>query len=263
MKKNFLTLIFVLVLFSPQSLQSKHLFIKLSLGLASGGDIKDALLTQTEYKDYISMSEERRSNLSQDVYLEIIYQLNSYISFSVGNGYSSNLLRGDSTQFSPPGISNLGGYYTLAPEFASQVIPICVSTIFSLPVTSSFYINITGGFGYYFGTFESKSKWLLSLPGFVTWEYQSWNFRGKANTIGYYMGVGFDIDLSLNMFLTVDGLYKVVNFSNIKSSGDIGQDTTLFYIRFYTGIPSADFDYRVSQVSLSGYSFRLGLKFKF
>ncbi|MFB0565548.1 MAG: hypothetical protein ACETWK_07700 [Candidatus Aminicenantaceae bacterium] len=270
MKKKIFFLIIIFVLLLSHSLLSKNVYVKLAFGLGSGGDVEDVLLTQIEYSDYMSMGQEQRQSLGQDIYLEFIYQLNSYISFSVGNGYISKLLRGKVSQFTPPESSAFKGDYFLEPEFAASAIPICFSAICSFPVSSVLRVNFTGGVGYYIGTFENKSKWRTNIAGFSTWEYRSWNFEGKCNTVGYLFGAGFEIDVSLNLCLTVDAFYRDVNFDNIKSSGEIG-DTTLSYIKFYEGsggislekLPSVDFDYRIKQTSLSGYSVRAGLKFKF
>ena len=257
------TLIILFIFFLPFNLHAKKLFVKISFGLASGGDVNDALVTKSEYYDYISMSEERESKLGLDIYLEFIYQVNSFLSFSVGNGYISKTLIGNEVQFDPPESDGVDINFTLAPEFSSSVIPICFSAIFSFPVASTLKVNFYGGMGYYFGSFESKTKWHSDLSGFSTWEYRSWNFKGSANTVGYHLGTGLDIDLSMSLFLSVEALYRGVNFKRIKSSGVVGMDTTFFQIRFFEGESVSGFDYRVSQISLSGVLFRTGLKFKF
>ena len=69
-RKFFLIIFFILFLLSPLHLQGKQFFVKMAFGLTSGGNVEDALLAQTEYIDYVSMGEEKRSNIGQDVYLE-------------------------------------------------------------------------------------------------------------------------------------------------------------------------------------------------
>lgn len=260
-KKRIFFMIFIALLLFPYRLEAKGLYVKMTFGVASGGDVADALLTHKKYCDYISMGEEKESRLGEVIYLEFKYQLNSYISFSVGNGYAYKILKGKTAHFSPPGEAEhviIGGF-TLSPEFSSEVIPLCFSTIFSLPVHPAVQINFTGGVGYYFGSFESKTKWRLpSLPGFSTFEYRSWNFKGNARTVGFHLGAGFDVDLSWSLFLTVDALYRVVNFNNIQSSGELGEETTFSFLQFYDGgEPLTDFDYRTLKVSLSGLPSKL------
>jgi len=256
----------MLFLLFPLYIQGKQFFVKLAFGLSSGGNVEDTLLTQAKYSDYISIGGEGKPKLGQDIFLEFIYQLNPYISFSLGNGYTSKVLKGKNAQYSPPEIEHvITGGYILSPEFSSDVIPVCFSVIFSYPASPSLQINFLAGAGYYFGTFESKTQWrTLSDPGYGTSRNPSWNFEGKANTIGYHVGASFDIDFSRNLILSVDTLYRKVNFNNIKSSGEVGGDTTFTNFRFFEGGEvSVDFDYRVSRVSLSGFSVRAGLKFEF
>jgi len=256
-------LIFTLVFFLPVNLQANELFVKMTFGLSSGGDVNDALLSPFEYSDYISMGDKQESKLGADIYLEFIYQLNPHISFSIGNGYLSEKLEGETAQFVSPEINGRSIGYTLAPEFSSAAIPVCLSSILTFPVSTSIHINLEGGVGYYFGTFESKTKW-RSLPGFTPWESSSWNYKGKANTIGYHLGIGFDIEFSSSMFLTIGALYRVANFKNVKSTEELGQNSTFSSLLFYRiGGEHLDYDYRVSQVSLSSYSFRVGMKFRF
>lgn len=256
-------LILLCALLLPLNLTAGKLFVKMTFGVVSGGDVDDTLLVEKYYSDYMSMGQKKESEYGLDLYFEIIYQINPYIGFSLGNGYTSKMLKGNDSQFIHP--LSPHGDFIFSPEFSSEVIPVCFSAIFSLPVGSSFQMNFTGGVGYYFATFESKTKWNApDLPGFSTWEFLSDNYEGKARTAGYHLGAGFDIDLSWNMFLTVDALYRKVNFNNIKGSGDKGGNSTLFYLYFFKGGDFPEyFDYRVSQIDFSGFSVRAGFKFRF
>lgn len=263
------TLILLFIFFLPFNLHAKKLFVKIAFGLASGGNVNDTLVTKSEYYDYISMSEGRESKLGQDIYLEFIYQVNSFISFSIGNGYISKMLVGRAAQFDPPeSIYPFNPDFTLTPEFSSSVIPVCLSAILSFPVTSSAQANFYGGMGYYLGYFESRMKWEISDPESSMGEPRSWNFKGHASTFGYHIGGGFDINLSSNLYLSFEALYRIVEFKRIKSSdlesSGIGwTDITFFILRFFGGDSFSDFDYRVSKIGLSGVSCRTGLKFRF
>lgn len=262
MKKRILLLILVVIFLLPAPLQAKSLFIKMSLGIASGGDIDDILITRPEFAGYISIGQDKKSKLGQGVYMELIYQVSPHLSFSVGNGYLYKLLTGNTAEFAPPAFK---GKYFLTPEFSAEAIPIYISAVFTFPIKTSFQINIMGGLGYYFGTFESKSKWRTpDYPGYTTWEYRSWNFKGSDRAIGFHLGAGFDLGLYENLFMTLDARYRTVNFNSIKSQAELGVDTTLFYLEFYESKHTqVDFDYRVNQVSLSGFSLQGGFKFRF
>ncbi len=262
MKKRILLLILVVIFLLPAHLQAKSLFIKMSLGITLGGDMDDILITRPEFADYISIGQDKNIKLGQGVYMELIYQVSRHISFSVRNGYLYKLLTGNTAEFEPP---TFKVKYVITPEFSAEAIPICFSAVFTYPIRGSFQINITGGLGYYFGTFESKSKWRSpDYPGYTTLEDRSWNFKGSSRAIGYHLGAGFDFGLYENLFLTLDALYRTVNFNSIKSEAELGVETTFFYLEFFEGKHTQiDFDYRVNQVSLSGLSIQGGVKFRF
>lgn len=266
MKEYLLHITMVLLFLSPWHVEAKGLFIKMTFGLASGGDVDDSLLTSPEFSDYVTAGRKDRSPIGQAVFIELIYQVNSYIGISVSNGYFYKMLKGKPAQYSPAAMESafIGGF-SLSPEFHSEAIPVCLSAILTLPFSSTIRMNFLGGLGYYYGRFESRTKWRLpSHPGFETFEYRSWNFKGDDHAIGFHLGSGLDLKVNEKMFLVCDVLYRSVSFHNIKTSGEIGQDTTFFYLQFYEGQEVlTDFDYRVNQASLSGISVQIGMKFKF
>ena len=103
------------------------------------------------------------------------------------------------------------------------------------------------------------------------------------------MGTGIDFDLSLNMFFSVEALYRGLNFKRLKTSSlsvsqiisarvyqevnldqaeenvkELAGDSTFFYLQRVLGSEEqGDIDYRISGFDLSGFLFRVGLKFKF
>ena len=266
MKKYFFIseLIFLIFLFAPYSLVAGKLSVKMSFGLAAGGRVDDVLLVEPAYSKFVSMGGKEKSSLGQGYYLEFIYELNPYLSLSIGNSYTSKMFKGREAEYSPSWIRNLGGSYFLKPEFSAEIIPIWISAMFSPPLGSGFRVNFAAGVGYYWGHFESKSEWKSNLPGFFTWRYRSWNFKGHGHCLGFQLGGGFDLALSFNLYLSCEAVYRIINFNDVKSSAELGTDSTFSYFQFYeTDKISADFDYRVNKVSLSGLSLQAGLKFKF
>ena len=222
----------------------------------------DKLLSNPGYSKFVSLGDKGKSSLGQGYYLEFIYDFNRYLSISIGNGYASKMLKGRIVEYKP----SLGDSvdYFLKPEFSTEIIPIWVCLLFSPPLPSFLKANLRAGLGYYWGRFESKSQWTTNLPGFTTWEYRSWNFKGNGHCIGYLVGTGIDLALSLNLYLSCEAVYRIINFHEVKSSAELGTDSTFSYFRFYeTDKISTDFDYRVNKVSVSGFSLQAGLKFKF
>lgn len=264
MKKLFLPLFFVFVFSFPLNLHAKKLFIKLTLGLIPGGNVEDVLLSPSIYSEYVAICHEKHSKLGQEIYLEFIYKLNPYFGFSIGNGYTHKTLKGKTSQYSLPDLPpDREQVFTVFPKFTMEAVPICFSSIFSFPVTSSIHVNFTGGVGYYFVKYECLSKWSTMYP---TGPYfaSAYTFKGNSNEFGFHFGAGFDIDISLNLFLTVDALYRIINLNNLKSVDLYERNTTSWYLENFIGLDfSEDYEYQLSEAGITGISVRVGLKFEF
>jgi len=257
MKKYISTLLLIFVLTMPINLHAKKLCVKLTFGLASGGDIVgDAFLYPEEY-ECAATGQTLRSKIGMDVYLEFICHLNPHFSLSLGNGYSSRMLRGKTPHFTPAEGSHYVYVYTFFPEINAQMIPVCFSAIYSFIVSPSFQGNIKGGIGYYFGIFKSESKFRRSVPGLepVALEFRPSNFTGGGNGVGFHLGAGFDFGFSEHFIFVIEGLYTRVQFKNIESSAKL-EEMPLFFSKLF-------FNYCCSEFDLTGFSLRAGLKFTF
>jgi hypothetical protein len=219
MKKIYLILLLLSIIFFPSNLHAKEFYIKLS---------------------FVEVSQEIHPNFGMDVYVEFTYHLNRYIGFSIGNGYISKTLTGRTSEYDRAG---LGQIFTVFPDFSMEVIPICISLELSLPLTSAIKFNLKGGLGYYF----------MQCEGNTTWEWggynrSTYNFDGNSSHIGYHFGAS----------------YKIVNFKNMQSSEVSGSLETGEYLQWFMYETfTEDFDYQVSQASITGFSIRVGFKFKF
>ncbi|MCK4646725.1 MAG: hypothetical protein KAU46_10765 [Candidatus Aminicenantes bacterium] len=126
----------------------------------------------------------------------------------------------------------------------------------------------------------SSVKGKRTSPGIESgrWLYLTGLFKSNAHSLGYHAGACVDFDLSLNLFLSVEALYRVVNFREFKARvvlpagfasfakemENLAVDSTFLYERQILGEENVgDIDYRISNFSYSGFSFRAGLKFKF
>jgi hypothetical protein len=150
-----------------------------------------------------------------DVTLEFIYQFHPNFSLAIGTGYISRMLNGSSGLFSSSAESDSYKEFSLSPELRSEINPLYLSCIFSFPVMGGVKANFIGGIGYYIGNIkctteklEIKSGYLLHLSGL---------FESNAHSLGFHAGAGVDFDLSLNLFLSVEALYRVVNFTEFKT----------------------------------------------
>lgn len=280
MKKLFLAGLLGFVLIWPLSLESKQLFVQISFALMHEGHVEDSWHMNSDNYNFSSVKGKRMSP-GMDITLEFIYQFHPNFSLAVGTGYISRRLNGSSGLFSSSEEGDSYQEFSFSPELRSEINPFYLSGIFSFPVMGGVKANFIGGIGYYIGNIkctteklEFKSGYLLHVAGL---------FESNAHSLGYHVGAGVDFDLSLNLFLSVEALYRVVNFREFKTklipfSGSafyfaasaeemenlVAADSTFLYeLQFFGEEDVGDIDYRISNFSYSGFSFRAGLKFKF
>ena len=294
MKKYILPAILCFFSLFPFTLESKQLFVKMSFGLLPWGEVHDAWYTTTDYYDYSAIQGEK-TYPGLDISLEFIYQLNSNIAFSLGTGYFSKSLNSNTGRFTTPDTGDFVGTFSYTPELSSDVYPFCLSVIYSFSVMPKARWNFLGGIGYYFGRIRCK-KAVKTAEGVGTaalWNYIAWKLESNSSAVGFHVGTGIDFDLSLNMFFSVEALYRVLNFKRLKTSSisisqiistrvyleylnevnldqaeeivkELADDSTCFYLQRVLGSEEqGDIDYRISGFDLSGFLFRVGLKFKF
>lgn len=279
MKKYILAGLLALVLIQPFSLESKQLFVRMSFALMQAGHVEDLWHKTTDYYNFSSVKGKRTSP-GMDITLEFIYQFHPNFSLAVGTGYISRTLNGSSGFFSSSDEGDSYKEFSLSPEFRSEIYPFYLSCIFSFPVMGGIEANFIGGIGYYIGNIECTTANMKIESGNLL--YLTGLFKSNAHSLGYHAGAGIDFDLSLNLFLSVEALYRVVNFREIKThliplSGfaaffpsaaeemeNLAADSTFLYeLQFFGEEDVGDIDYRISNFSYSGFSFRAGLKFKF
>lgn len=283
MRKFVLPGILCFLFICPLNLESRQIFIKLAAGISLREDVHDSWHPTTSYYDYGATKGEKTYPPSFNFFLELGYQLNPNISFSLGAGSFSNGLCGSTGQFKHPATSDFSGDFSYSPEFNLVVYPLYLTVTYSYPVFLSARLNVLGGVGYYFGKVNCISENQESeAPGpLFEWSYFHWKYRGTTNTIGYHAGVGFEIDLSMKTFFFAEALYRSVGFnkfeitsSNVSPSSPIakeigtgeglGGSSTFFYAQRKSGDEVlGDIDYRISEFDCSGFVFRSGIKFRF
>jgi len=287
MKKYVFPVIFGLLLLCPFSVESKQLYVKMNFGLLTGGNINDSWHLNQGYYDY-TLTRVKKTGPGLDFSLEFIFELHPNISFSLGSGYISRSLYGRISRFTILGTDEVVENFSCSPKLSSEMIPIYLTAIFSFPVKSSIQLNFLGGVGYYLGKIkgtriigelgELNNPWMIA-------NRLIWKFESRVNAIGFHTGIGIDMALPSDMFFCFEAIYRVASFKNLKTSvqkmtqsgvprlyaevlgltgEDLGVDSTFFYIQRIREIEEQkNIDYRVSHFSYSGFTFRVGLKFKF
>lgn len=265
-----------LFLQSP-SLEARDFFLKMSFGLVHGGKIQDTWEQTESYYGLIS-TPGKRPRLGMDASLEFIFELKRGICLSFGTGYISRILQGNTIRITHPEMINFQGDVFFSPEFRASIYPFCLTAFFSLPVLTSLRWNFLGGVGYYLSKVECiETNWKFEFPEEgINWNYYLWRYESHSSSVGFHGGTGVDIHLPMGAFLSLEVLYRALEFKRFRTSalkiyqwlqeeGDShGGDTTFIYLKAI-GVSEGkpDIDYMVSNMNCSGFSFRAGLKFKF
>jgi len=163
------------------------------------------------------------------------------------------------------------------PEFATEIYPITLTGVFSLPLTSGIDFNILGGVGYYFGNVEIREpnrSVITDNPDYF-WYHFTWIMESKVNTVGYHAGGGFDISVGGGLILSIEALYRGVSFSDFDTEvvqelitfdppADLWGNSTFLYAEQKGGdVDMGDIEYPVTNISLSGFIFKAGFKLRF
>lgn len=265
MKRTCAFFVLLVLVFWPSNLQAKKIYMKVSTALISGGGITDSWPSYPEYDEFVSVSCEKHSRLGQDLFMEFFFYLNSNFGFSIGSGYIHKTLRGKTSEYIPANsFPPFEPVFNVYPEFAAEAIPICLSSVFSFSLGPSIDVNLTGGVGYYFIKYEERTEWSTMFPS-GPYNRTTYNFKQESNQIGYHFSAGVDVKFSLNMLLSIDVVYRIVDLKNLESldlSGEMW--ITSDYLQQYMGEDiTGAFDYQISEASLTGLSVRMGIKFQF
>ena len=280
-KSVVLTLMFIFLI-SSSSIYAYRFSLKLGTSFYSGGKLTDEWITTTDY--FIHQVNPGKSNKSgNNLFVEMVFFLNSYFSVSVGGEYLSSVSPGSRADFTYPVSSEFSGTSSYSPDLQSAIYAVPISAIFTFNIVRRTRINIFGGVGYYFGELNClSSNWsnTSSRNENIEWSYFDLLNQSKISSIGYHFGTGFNIGLSPRSFIFVEVLYRIVDFtefdtersqensplSNILPHQEEleGDSTTFLYLSRVGGTENmGEMAYRVSKFNLSGISLRIGIKFNF
>lgn len=269
-------------LLCPFNLEASHFKLKLGLGFSSYGKAKDTWVMTTNFYD-LHLSSGEKTGLPLDVSIELVYQFNPNFGLSIGTGYISGGISGSLGRFSFPLGSSLGGDFAYNPLFNSQLFPVYLSAIWSYPVMLEGEIYVLGGLGYYFGKIsciETNFEYNLHDPE-SQWNYFNWTYKSNFSSLGFHGGIGFEYEVSNQFTLFIEAICRIVNIRNFNSInrvsgasgifdylGDeikrLGEKSTFLYAQRFGGEEAwGDIDYRITNLSYSGISLRLGFRFRF
>lgn len=168
------------------------------------------------------------------------------------------------------------------PEYTAT--PLKLSGYYYIPVGSSLKGYVKAGMGYYFAKIKYKIREEEELLGITYYEQQ--DGEAKDNGLGFHGGLGLEYSVSMNVAFFVEGTGRYVNLKdwdveNTHSSPagtysetgkfwyaeEYNQETDKFYetIQLYEQKPDDPGfrNVRKAEISLSGFTLRLGVKIGF
>ncbi len=205
-----------------------------------------------------------------DVKAEIQYSLSSNIRIGFGIGYlsdSDNMHMGGDIGGLSGGMmgsmmgGQMGGFSGDGHNF--RVIPITLSLYYVLPLNHKLDIFMVGGGGYYLSSFRDIST-------------------QENYAFGPHAGLGFDLEIADRIKIVAEGIYRFVNLKGFTSElhpgfreGMEGEEHEEGFWHYNHGQGEYHFheshedqtqmmiDSPPYNISLNGFSLRVGIKFKF
>lgn len=275
MKKFVILIVVGVLLFSSLELQADDkLAVKMSFGLAYGGNVEGQAVSTTGFFGY-QAAEPESGDFGMDFSLEFSYQLSPNFGLALGLGFINKSMNGHTGVFTDDQVNMATFWYE--PEMASEIYPITLSGVFTLPLSEGFNFNLLGGVGYYFGNVEVRDpnrNVITDNPDYF-WYHFTWIMKSNVNTIGYHAGGAFDISVGGGLIITLEALYRSVSFSNFNTEvvqqlitydppTELWANSTFLYAEQQGGeVEMGDIDYQVSNLSLSGFVLKAGFKLRF
>ncbi len=274
MKKCAFFVILAMLLLTPFHLHAEKLAIKMSFGLASGGQVEGHAVSTTGFFGY-QAAEPENAGQGKEYSLELIYQINPNFGLSLGFGFMNKSMMGHTGIFTDDQVMLATFWYE--PKFTSEIYPVTLSGILFFPLSDSFSLSILGGLGYYFGNtevIEPQKNVYTENPDYY-WYHFTWIMQSNINTIGYHAGGGIDIKVGGGLIITLEAVYRILSFKDFETSvvqslltynppGGIWENSTFLYAQQAGGdVEMGDVDYTVSNFNLTGFVLKAGFKLRF
>lgn len=302
MKKAF-TIIAAVILLAPMALAEFSLKIGGGFTTIPGGDYNKGMKGFVDYSraystDWSGTYDGNLSGLSSigmNFFVEGTYNFTPNIGVGLGAGYFQTQAKEDS--FFNDGVLFVLWWAerTVSNSATLSVIPITLNVHYTLPLSSTFNLDVFAGPGLYLTnfTFEDETDfdaWLLGI--FHTDDYHATtDYKASKTAFGFQGGLGLEFNVSPSIAIFLNGLFRVLTVSDIKGDWDYVFDDNLasatatasesdFYLWYYelyyngtdyphlmlsdtapsgAGISSA----RHAKFSLTGVCVAAGIKIRF
>ncbi len=271
MKKITILIIVGVLLCASFHLQADDkLSVKMSFGFAHGGKVEGQAVSTTGFFGY-QAAEPEQAGFGMDFCLEFTYRLSPNFGLALGFGFINKSMNGHTGIFTDDQVNM--EIFSYEPELVSEIYPITLSGIFTLPLSEGLDFNLLGGVGYYFGNIEVREANRSNQTEDP--DYFPWRLGSNVNTFGFHGGGAFDISVGGGLIISLEAIYRSVSFSNFNTEvvqaliaygppEELGGQSTFFYAEQQRGeVDMGDLDYQVSNLSLSGFVLKAGFKLRF
>ena len=142
------------------NLHATNLYIKMSLGVNTGGILQDILRIPSQYSPYITLENNPKPRIGMDAAFEILYHFTPRIGLTFGYGYLSGGKTAESAEITAVGLEFP---FTSTPHFDWEANAICVTGIYAFPLSQSISFNLGVGAAYYLAKLKDRTTWLLHI----------------------------------------------------------------------------------------------------
>jgi hypothetical protein len=271
-----------LLLFLPGLCKAERFSLKLSGGLnyLAVGDPNASLKGLADFlKDQASQGGEIPEGDFKEIHFvlnwegDVVVYLTPRFGISFGSGYIYGKKGKD--------VNKIIIGQTFTDEVKVSAIPLKLGVYYSLPLSSQARLFLNGGLGYYF------AKWSEAYRNEWSGGWLSTDQKAKASGIGFYGGVGFELNLVSNIAFVFEGQERYAKIGGFKGDKEDnafvpGWESSakgkLYYFEWFPWTdkwypmidiseeePSGDKirNVREAKVDFSGFTFRAGIKISF
>jgi hypothetical protein len=228
------------ILLCPKG-QSQSMSLRMGYGVNNGGAVNDS-------------TGERRVNNNQELRVEFLVKLKSFLFLGIGTGSKSLSYVNGELAYE---LGEWDRFYDIQPTVRLNVFPVFTSILLQGNVAPWARVYLTGGVGAYFGDVKAEAEWVIT--GGVPFKCQ-YQYSSDTWTLAYHLGGGVDVSLGEVFSLYLEALYNPITFTDFE---DIKEQTQAGWnpIIPETGEPlfPSDFLYEISEFSFSGLSLNLGI----
>jgi len=274
MKRNILPMLPLLFCLMVANGQARTFGIKSVLGSFTTEGSVDGW---TESLNYFSLNarQSKGSSSGMNASLEFALYLTEDLYFSLGIGYLNKEVMGGKAVFSYPEGSDFRGWFSSQPQMSLSLYPVTANIGHHFYLNDYFRLVVFGGAGYYFGNINTLNDILSKEPASsdnIPFGYFPTYYSSDLSGTGFHGGVSLDITLSESTFFVIEALYRHLIFndppteqSQFVTDFDPGEgDGSVFMLyKLLSGEGPGPIVYRISELNVSGFQIRGGIRFRF